>query len=234
MLERLVARVVLGDGDETGRATVRAHLEQAGIVVCAAVGDAARAVSAVRQHGPDAVLLAMDLPGGTAGAVCAIAAGAPQIPIVMVTDETRDCDLCQALQAGVWAFAPRGAGCDGLLRALRGALAGEATLPVPFAWRLVEEARRHRRAPDGTAAQLPERLTGREREVLLLLADGLETAEIAGRLYVAPVTVRTHVATILRKLRVADRGAAVELVARARAPVSHGDGTSFAATCGSR
>jgi DNA-binding CsgD family transcriptional regulator len=55
-------------------------------------------------------------------------------------------------------------------------------------------------------------LTDREREVLAMLRDGLTTAQIAERLFVAPVTVRTHIAAILRKLRVSDRRAAIELL----------------------
>jgi two-component system, NarL family, nitrate/nitrite response regulator NarL len=68
--------------------------------------------------------------------------------------------------------------------------------------------RRRFALPNRTAAA---QLTEREAEVLDLMANGLSTEEIAGRLFVAQVTVRTHIAAILRKLRVKDRDAAVRL-----------------------
>jgi DNA-binding CsgD family transcriptional regulator len=72
------------------------------------------------------------------------------------------------------------------------------------------QRRRRRRVP--LPGRKPVDLTDREREVLSMMRDGLTTAEMAERLFVAPVTVRTHIAAILRKLRVPDRRAAVELL----------------------
>ena len=62
----------------------------------------------------------------------------------------------------------------------------------------------------------PVELTEREAEILELMGQGLSTEQMADRLFVAPVTVRSHVAAILRKLRVTDREAAVRLTRRTR------------------
>jgi DNA-binding NarL/FixJ family response regulator len=99
-----------------------------------------------------------------------------------------------------------------LAPALRGVLAGEAVLPRWLVLKVVDQLRatpRRRIALPNrpTAAQLTER----EAQVLDLMGRGLSTEEIAGRLFLAQVTVRTHIAAILRKLRVPDRKAAIRL-----------------------
>ena len=96
--------------------------------------------------------------------------------------------------------------------ALQRVLAGEATLPGTLVARLVDEFRdrEHRRVavPEGQAA----RLTGREWDVLELMRKGAGTAEISERLFVSPTTVRSHVSSILRKLGVPTREAAIRLL----------------------
>ncbi len=106
-------------------------------------------------------------------------------------------------------------------------LAGEATLPGTLVARLVDEFRdrEHRRVAvaDGQAA----RLTGREWDVLELMRKGAGTAEISERLFVSPTTVRSHVSSILRKLGVPTREAAIRLLdaeaAPGSAPLADGD-----------
>jgi DNA-binding NarL/FixJ family response regulator len=95
---------------------------------------------------------------------------------------------------------------------MHGVLAGEAVLPRQLVLKMVEQFRSAPRRrfvlPDrAKAAQLTER----EAEVLELMASGLSTEEIAARMFVATVTVRTHIRAILRKLRVPDREAAIRL-----------------------
>jgi DNA-binding NarL/FixJ family response regulator len=99
-----------------------------------------------------------------------------------------------------------------IAESIRRVVAGEATLPGTLVARLVEEFRDReaRRVPiaNGQSA----RLTGREWDVLELLREGLTTAEMAQRLFVSQTTVRSHVAAVLRKLRVPDRDAAIRLL----------------------
>ena len=91
-------------------------------------------------------------------------------------------------------------------------LAGEATLPGSLVARLVDEFRdresRRVAMPEGQVA----RLTGREWDVLELMRKGASTADIADRLFVTPTTVRSHVSSILRKLGVPTREAAIKLL----------------------
>jgi DNA-binding NarL/FixJ family response regulator len=94
-------------------------------------------------------------------------------------------------------------------------LRGEAALSRRLVARLIDEFReRGDRKRLTIAGGRSVELTGRESEVLDLLLQGLSTLDIAGRLFISPGTVRTHVAAVLRKLQVPDREAAVRLLAR--------------------
>ena len=97
-----------------------------------------------------------------------------------------------------------------LPHALRGVLTGEAALPRGLVTRVIDEFRGRRRVIRLAGRRQPK-LSSREWEVLDFMRAGLTTAEMAERMFVSKVTVRSHVASILRKLRVADRHAAVEL-----------------------
>jgi DNA-binding NarL/FixJ family response regulator len=91
-----------------------------------------------------------------------------------------------------------------LATAVRTVSAGEALLAPSITRRLVEDFRR-RPAPDGAAAEAARQLTGRELDVVKLVAKGLSNAEIAGRLYLSDATVKSHIARVLAKLALRDR-----------------------------
>jgi DNA-binding NarL/FixJ family response regulator len=89
---------------------------------------------------------------------------------------------------------------------------GEAAMPRALVTRLMDEFRARGSRRVAIPGGHPVQLTAREWQVLEGMREGLSTAALADRLHVAPVTVRTHVAAILRKLRVTDRDAAVRLL----------------------
>jgi DNA-binding NarL/FixJ family response regulator len=92
-------------------------------------------------------------------------------------------------------------------------LAGEAAIPRRLTARLVEEVRTQgRRRRIALAPGLRPELTSREWEVIELVRRGLSTDEAATRLYVSPVTVRRHISSVVRKLGVRDRDAALQLI----------------------
>jgi len=206
-------RVLLADDHAPTRAGVRHVLEADGFVVCAEVASGSAAIDAALAERPDVCLLDIRMPGGGIAAASEIARSRPDTAIVMLTVSRDDSDLFDALRAGACGYLLKDVDRAELPGALRGALAGEAPLPANLVARLIEEFRERGRRKRLLLKKNPGvQLRNREWEVLELLRDGLSTAEIAQRLFIAEVTVRTHVSSILRKLRVPDREAAVQLL----------------------
>jgi DNA-binding NarL/FixJ family response regulator len=205
-------RVVLADDHAPTRAAVAEALGGQSCDVVAAVGSAAAAVEAAREHRPDVCLLDINMPGNGIAAAAEITHTLPDTAVVMLTASSDDEDLFGALRAGASGYLLKDMDPDRLGAALRGVLTGEAALPRWLVQKVVQELRTtpRRRIPL-TSRSSPARLTEREAEVLDLMAAGLSTGEIAERLFLAPVTIRTHIAAILKKLRVPDRQAAVRL-----------------------
>jgi DNA-binding NarL/FixJ family response regulator len=207
--------VVLADDHPPVRAGVRAALERDGFVVAAEAADGPSVVEAALREQPDIVLMDINMPGNGIEATKEIARQLPQTAIVMLTVSRSDADLFDALCAGASGYLLKDIDPARLPDALRGVLDGEAALPRHLVALVIEEfreRRRHRRLP--LIKERGVELTEREWEVLELLREGLSTAEIGERLFIAPVTVRTHVAAIVKKLHVPDREAAVKLLER--------------------
>jgi DNA-binding NarL/FixJ family response regulator len=163
---------------------------------------------------PDICLLDVHMPGSGIRAAAAIYESVPATTIVMLTVSRSDGDLFAALKAGAAGYLVKDADPSRLAHALGAVLDGEAALPRTLVARLIEEFRR-RDLRDARLRELEEDgvvLTRREWEVLELLADGRTTAEIAATLDIAQVTVRTHVATVVKKLQVESREEAVRRV----------------------
>jgi two-component system NarL family response regulator len=206
-------RVLIADDHPPTRAGVRGSLEADGFVVVAEVGDARKAVDAAVEHEPDVCVLDIHMPGNGIDAAREISHKLGQISIVMLTASRDDDDLFEALRAGASGYLLKDMDPDRLGPALRGVLSGEAALPRALAMKVIQELK-----SPGRRRLLPKRgapaskLTSRETEVLELMADGLSTEHIAARMFIGKVTVRTHVANVLKKLRVPDRDAAVLLL----------------------
>ncbi len=206
-------RVVVADDHPPTRAGVRAALERDGFTVCAEAADGPSALEAALREEPDVCLLDIHMPGDGIEAAEAIARRLPETAVVMLTVSRTDADLFDALRVGACGYLLKDIDPARLPHALRGVLEGEAALPRRLVALLVEEFRerkRRRRVP--LIGRRGVDLTSREWEVLELMRDGLSTAQIAERLFISPVTVRTHVSAILRKLQVPDRESAIRLL----------------------
>ena len=192
---------------------MKAALERAGFMIVAETADAPGAVAAAEREAPDVALLDIHMPGNGISAAAEITHANPDVAVVMLTVSRDDSDLFDALRAGALGYLLKDTDPDRLPLALRGVLAGEAALPRALVARVVDEFRergRRRRLP--LAKQKGVELTSREWEVLELMREDLSTAEIAERLFISQVTVRSHIAAVLRKLRVPDRKAALKLL----------------------
>jgi len=200
-------RVLVADDHAPTRDDVRLALEEdARFSVCAEAADAPTAVEAATRERPDLCLLDVGMAGGGVAAAWEISARLPETKIVMLTVSQEDRDLFASLRAGASGYLLKDMDPAELPHALAGVLRGEAALAPSLLARVVAEfrdrsARRRTPLSDGSSAPL----TSREWQVLELLRRGLSTSAIARRLVLSPVTVRTHVNSILRKLRVRDR-----------------------------
>ena len=206
--------VVIADDHEATRDDVRSALERDGrFRVAAAVSDAVRAVDAALYHRPRLCLLDIAMPGDGIAAAWEITARLPDTKVVMLTVSADEEHLFAALRAGAAGYLLKDIDRRRLPLALIDVLDGEAAMPRHLVTRLIQQFRDPAPRRRAIAVNGPSsRLTAREWEVLDLLRDELTTDEIAGRLYVSPATVRSHVAAIMRKLRVPNREAAIRLL----------------------
>ena len=210
------------------RASVRRALEQHGFEVCFEAANAPDSVAAAERERPDVCVLDVHMPGNGIAAAAQIAALLPETAIVMLTVSDSDEDLFDALRAGAQGYLLKDIDPARLPLALEGVLAGEAALPRALVARVLDEFRTRRRRrrlllPGGRGSTL----TDREWETLELLADGLSTAEAAERLLVAPVTVRRHAASIVKKLNVSDRRSLVLLLRRPTPAPAEEEGPTY-------
>lgn len=205
-------QVVLADDHAPTRDSVRRALEDGGCEVLAEAATAREAVDLVARHRPDVVLLDIRMPGSGIQAAQQVSRATPETAIVMLTQSDGDEDLFASLRAGACGYLLKTDDPSRLPPTLRGVLAGEAAMPRTLVSRILDEFRAptKRRFSRGSAAAA--KLSTREWEVMELLSNGLSTDEVAARLFVSPTTVRVHVSTVLRKLRVKDRQTALRLL----------------------
>jgi DNA-binding NarL/FixJ family response regulator len=203
--------VVIADDHERMRAQTRAIVERGGFEVVDEVGDSTGAVAAAVRLRPDVCLLDIRMPGGGIEAAAEIVDKVPNTAVVMVTVARGDQELFDALRVGARGYILKGTDPETMIAALHAVLEGEPALSPGVAMRIIDQFRMDRSRRVHVPGQGDIELSPREAEVLGLMREGLTTAQIARRMHVAPVTVRTHVASLLRKLRVRDRQSALRM-----------------------
>lgn len=203
-------RVLIADDHPATRAGVRAALEEGDFEVCAEAADGPAAVEAAVEHRPDLCLLDVNMPGGGIEAAKAIASALPQTAVVMLTVSHDDEHLFAALEAGARGYLLKDIPASRLAEALTAVMRGEVGLPRALVTRLVDEFRN--REPSGLRRIVHGRspLTTREQEVLELMREDLSTKQIGLRLGISQVTVRRHIGSIIGKLGVTSRAAALQ------------------------
>ena len=203
-------RVAIADGQALVRAGFRKSLEaDSAIEVVAEAADGLEAVEAARCLAPDLVLMDIRMPNldGLEATRRLLDGGGSTIRVLILTTFGLNEYVYEALQAGASGFLLKDAPAEDLLAAVHVIARGDALLDPAITRAVIEQ---FARKPVRTelAGKLDD-LTAREREVLELLARGLSNAEIAERFVVSNGTVKTHVASVLRKLGLRDRVQAV-------------------------
>jgi DNA-binding NarL/FixJ family response regulator len=207
-----VVRVLLADDHPAVRDGVRGAIEGRGFCICAEAADAAGAVAAALRDRPDLCLLDINMPGSGIRAAAEITAALPDATVVMLTVSRNDDDLFAALRAGASGYLLKDVDTGRLADALRAVWSGEAVLPRSLLTRIAEFHTRRGRRQLPLLQRRGIELSQREWDVLDRLRAGKGTDEIARELAISPVTVRRHVSSTLKKLRVASRDEALRLI----------------------
>ncbi|QYJ04193.1 response regulator transcription factor [Nocardioides panacisoli] len=206
-----MTRVLLADDQHLVRSGFRLILSvEDDIEVVGEAVDGADAVAQAAAHRPDIVLMDVQMPGtdGIEATRRIVAEGLARV--IMLTTFDRDDYLFAALEAGATGFLLKNADPQALVAAVRRAADGHALLAPEVTLRVIERMTAERAAePPATDALERAGLTEREREVLVLVGEGLSNSEIAARLHLGPATVKTHVSSCLAKLHLRDRVQAV-------------------------
>lgn len=179
------------------------------IEVVGSAGDGAAAVRMATSLAPDVVLMDIRMPVKDGVEATRQVRALPHPPaVVILTTFDLDEYVLAAVRAGASGFLLKDGDADDLVAGIRSAAAGDAVL-APRAARGLMDHVAGRSEPDAEAAHAVARLTDREREVLVRLAQGMTNSEIAQVLVVSDATAKTHVSNVLAKLQVRDRTQAV-------------------------
>ena len=200
-------KVVVAD-DQTavreGLVTILELIE--GVEVVGAAADGAQAIELADLWSPDVVLMDLRMPRvDGVEATRQIRARHPETQVVVLTTYDDDESILGALAAGAIGYLTKNASRADIRRAVEAAAAGHAHLDAAASATLIGAATTAARAP----LEPPDGLTGREVEVLRLIASGLSNKEIAAQLFLSEATVKTHVNRIFAKTKSRDRAQAV-------------------------
>ncbi|EPH41254.1 putative transcriptional regulatory protein YfiK [Streptomyces aurantiacus JA 4570] len=175
----------------------------------------ADAVDAVRREQPDVVLLDIRMPDVDGLTVLRRLRELPEAPVVaMLTTFDTDEYIVTALSSGAAGFLLKDTEPDQLAQLVRSLAAGGVVMSPKASRSMLRSHSRAGTTADGAAAARLERLTERERQVLVLVAHGLSNADIGARVHLSAGTVKDHVSAILGKLRVSSRVQAALLAQR--------------------
>jgi DNA-binding NarL/FixJ family response regulator len=196
--------VVVDDHPIVREGLVTVLADQPDFEIAGAAGAAEEAVALVRRTRPDVVLLDLELPGiGGLEAIPQLREANAGTRVLVFTAYDTEERVLGALRAGAGGYLLKGASTEEIAGGIRAVHAGGSALEPRVAARLVAEVSR--------PARRGESLSGREQEVLRLVAEGLANKQIGRRLGISERTVKFHVASILRKLEADNRAQAVAL-----------------------
>ena len=213
----MTVRVLLADDQVLIRSGFRALINSApDLEVVGEAADGAEAVALARLTGADVVVMDIRMPDvdgiEATRRICADADMA-RVRVLVLTTFEQDEHVLEAVQAGASGFLGKGVEPEVLMDAIRTVAAGDALLSPRATRTLISRYLRPAQDPVAAPSSLSA-LTDREREVLALVAEGLSNDDIASRLFLSPLTAKTHVSRSMMKLGARDRAQLVVLAYR--------------------
>jgi DNA-binding NarL/FixJ family response regulator len=198
-------RVLLVDDHDLFRTGLKNLLEEQGVQV---VGEAPNGQSALRLASelvPDVVIMDLNMPGLSGVETTRhLTSLAPLARVVVLTISVEDDDVMDAVMAGACGYLLKDSSIEELLTGIRAAAAGESLISPQIASKVLQRLRSQGKS-EGAAETIRAELSDREIEVLKLIANGKDNAQIARELFISPKTVKNHISNILMKLQIENR-----------------------------
>ncbi|HEX7083428.1 MAG TPA: response regulator transcription factor [Gaiellaceae bacterium] len=198
-------RVLLVDDHDLFRTGLRNLLEEQGVQVVGECGNGTDALRLVRELAPDVVVMDLNMPGiSGVEATRQISMIAPLTRVLVLTISDQDSDVMDAILAGACGYLLKDASIDELLSGINAAAIGESLVSPIIAAKVLQRVRASS-ASLRDAELIQSELSDREIEVLKLIANGKDNAQIAADLHISPKTVKNHISNILMKLQIENR-----------------------------
>jgi DNA-binding NarL/FixJ family response regulator len=208
--------VVVADDHALFRSGLRDLLTEHGFEVVGEAASGEDALAIVLDTAPDVVVMDLNMPGdGGIDTTKRIQEASPATRVIVLTVSAEEGDVNGAILAGACGYVLKEASTNEIAAAVAAAARGEALLSAPIAAGLLSRIRGDAQLADPGTPGSP-RLTDRELEVLRLVAEGMDNAQISDELRISPQTVKNHVSNVLAKLQVENRIQAAVVAVRRR------------------
>jgi DNA-binding NarL/FixJ family response regulator len=198
-------RILLVDDHDLFRTGLRNLLEEQNVQVVGEAGGGAEAIRLVREVAPDVVVMDLNMPGMTGvEATRQITSIAPLTRVLVLTISDQDADVMDAILAGACGYLLKDSSIQELMRGIHAAGVGESLISPNIAAKVLQRVRAsssHTEIEKTIRSELSER----EIQVLKLIANGKDNAQIAADLHISPKTVKNHISNILMKLQIDNR-----------------------------
>ncbi len=197
--------MLLVDDHDLFRTGLRNLLEDQDVQVVGEADNGTDALRLVRELAPDVVVMDLNMPGiSGVEATRQISMIAPLTRVLVLTISDQDADVMDAIMAGACGYLLKDAAIADLMRGIRSAAIGESLVSPTIAAKVLQQMRATG-ASRHDADVIHSELSSREIEVLKLIANGKDNAQIAADLHISPKTVKNHISNILMKLQIQNR-----------------------------
>ena len=198
-------RVLLVDDHDLFRTGLHNLLEEQGVQVVGEAENGQNALRLVAELAPDVVIMDLNMPGISGVETTRRLTGiAPLTRVLVLTISVDDDDVMNAVMAGACGYLLKDASIEDLVAGIRAAAAGESLISPQIAAKLLQRLRA-KTTSEQAAETIRAELSAREIEVLKLIANGKDNAQIAQDLFISPKTVKNHISNILMKLQIDNR-----------------------------